>query len=82
MSNDEGGGSPPAGGRTDVAERPRRADSNNRDYLSIAPMTHCLRINRRAMANSDEIRGSVALPSFVRFASASFAFLTSLRLSV
>lgn len=70
MSNDEGGG--PAGDGPMFAERPRRADPNNRDYLSAAPMTHCLRINRRAMANSDEKRGPVALPSFVRFPSASF----------
>jgi len=75
MGNDEDGA--PTAGVAKVrsgAERSRRAaPSWTIATMSATPMTHCLRINRRGTANSDEKRGLAASLSFlfVQFSSVS-----------
>lgn len=88
MGNDEGGGPTGVAKVRSGAERSRRAAPRRAAPLrsaprrtiatmSAAPMTHCLRINSRGMANSDEERGlpaSLSFP-FMRFLSAFPAFI-------
>lgn len=73
MGNDEGGGPTGVAKVRSGAERSRRAaPSGTIATMSAAPMMHCLRINRRGPANSDEERGLAASLSFLsmRFPSA------------